>query len=106
MDNELILRCKKYLALSKKALKLVKISVAKTGSLYKVAEDFQNMAKNYISDGEYQLKIGNHDIALASFSYAHAWLDAGARLGIFEVKGNTKLFTLYKEATGRGSVKK
>jgi hypothetical protein len=97
MEKELILRCKKYLALSRKALKLAKISVAKTGSLYKIAEDFQSMARNYISDGEYQLKIGNYDIALASFAYAHAWLDAGARLGIFEVKGNTKLFTLYRE---------
>jgi hypothetical protein len=96
-NKELILRCKKYLALSKKAIRKVKIAIPRTGALYKNAEDFLNMAKNYISDGEYQLKIGNTDIALASFSYAHAWLDAGARLGFFDVKNDSKLFTLYRE---------
>jgi len=98
INKELIFRCEKYLTLSKKAIKKAKIAIPKTGALYKNAEDFLNMANNYISDGEYQLKIRNYDIALASFAYAHAWLDAGARLGFFDVKGDSKLFTLYREA--------
>ncbi|MCO5381573.1 MAG: DUF357 domain-containing protein [Methanosarcina barkeri] len=31
--------------------------------------------------------------ALASFSYGHAWLDAGAKLGVFAVDDET-LFTI------------
>ena len=97
MTKDLILRCKKYNALSKKALKKAKIVVAKTGALHPIAQDFYNMASNYISDGEYQFKKENYILALASFSYAHAWLDAGARLGFFDVKNDSTLFTLHKE---------
>jgi Uncharacterized protein conserved in archaea len=31
--------------------------------------------------------------ALASFSYGHAWLDAGAKLGVFDVDDDI-LFTI------------
>jgi len=32
-------------------------------------------------------------------NYAHGWLDAGARLGIFDVKGDSRLFTVDEEWT-------
>ena len=51
------------------------------------------MAQNYYEDGCYFQ--GKRDLltALASFSYAHAWLDAGVRARILE-GSDGDLFTL------------
>ena len=38
-------------------------------------------------------KKGNIVNAFAALNYAHGWLDAGARLGIFDVH-DSKLFTV------------
>ena len=43
--------------------------------------------------GIYFLENGDPVNALASFSYGHAWLDAGAKLGVFAVDDET-LFTI------------
>ena len=32
--------------------------------------------------------------AFAALNYAHGWLDAGARLGLFDVDGDNVLFTV------------
>jgi hypothetical protein len=32
--------------------------------------------------------------ALAAFSYGHAWMDAGARIGLFDVPESGHLFTV------------
>ncbi len=32
--------------------------------------------------------------AFAAVNYAHGWLDAGARLGVFDVGADDRLFTL------------
>ena len=32
--------------------------------------------------------------AYGCINYAHGWLDAGARLGLFETGGDNRLFTL------------
>ncbi|MBS3057208.1 MAG: DUF357 domain-containing protein, partial [Candidatus Diapherotrites archaeon] len=34
--------------------------------------------------------------ALAAFSYAHAWLDAGVRAKLLDARGDDNLFTLPK----------
>lgn len=89
-------RCKKYKLLTQKALKKSKVSVPKNSALYFIAKDFIDMAERYYKDGNYYLNKGEQAIALASFSYAHAWLDASARLGLIDVKNDHKLFTLFK----------
>lgn len=94
--KELILRCNKYEKLTKKALKKAKICVTKDSALYFIAKDFIDMSERYLKDGQYYKNQKKYDIALASFSYSHAWLDASARLGIIDVKKDDKLFTLYK----------
>jgi len=43
------------------------------------------MARSYYADGVHFLQAGDYVNALVCFSYGHAWLDAGARLGIFRV---------------------
>lgn len=50
-----------------------------------VAEDFLEMARSYLEDGEYFLEEGDEVNALAAFSYGHAWLDAGIRVGFFDM---------------------
>lgn len=89
-------RCDHYASLTKKALVKAKIAVPQDGSLYPIAVDFKEMAQNYLQDGHHFMNGGQFELALAAFSYAHAWLDAGARLGLFDVKGDHQLFTLFK----------
>ena len=54
------------------------------------------MARNYYSDAGHFGKQGDMLLALAAYSYAHAWLDAGVRAGILDGKGDSRLFTLQK----------
>lgn len=49
----------------------------------RVAEDYLNMATSYYSDGVHFMDAGDPVNALVCFSYGHAWLDAGVRLGVF-----------------------
>jgi len=94
--NSLLNRCNKYRQLTEKALKKAKICVPKNSALYVIAQDFRQMTENYLKDGKYYENKGDLDIALASYAYAHAWLDASARLGLIDVKNDSELFTLYK----------
>ncbi len=52
------------------------------------------MAKNYLSDGKHFQEKKEGSLALAAFSYAHAWLDAGVRAGFLDGKEDDRLFTL------------
>jgi hypothetical protein len=58
------------------------------------AKDFLDMAQRYYSDAKY-FRDKKHDyvLAFAALNYAHGWLDAGARIGLFKVK-NSRLFTV------------
>lgn len=48
------------------------------------AEEFLRLARSYLEDGEHFLDEDDEVNALAAFSYGHAWLDAGVRLGFYE----------------------
>lgn len=85
---------KKYFEITSSALKEVRISPPENSHLREIAEDFLSMAKNYFSDAEYFYKRNDYINAYGALNYAHGWLDAGARLGLFDVKGNHNLFTL------------
>ncbi len=93
---DLVDRCEKYEQLTKKALEKSKICVSKDSALFFIAKDFIDMANRYYSDGCHYKNEKQYDIALASFSYSHAWLDCCARLGLTDVDYDTQLFTLYK----------
>lgn len=57
------------------------------------AEEFLEMARSYLEDGEHFLEEGDEANALAAFSYGHAWVDAGVRVGFFEMEeGKEGLF--------------
>ena len=59
-----------------------------------INKDTIDMVERYVSDAKF-FKIKKNDFvnAFAALSYAHGWLDAGARLGIFEVY-DSRLFTV------------
>ena len=88
-------KLQKYLAMTEKALTLVKIAaIDKSSKGYESAADFLQMAKDYLSDSKHFYSKGDVLTAIAAVSYAHAWLDAGARLGLFKVDNSSDLFTV------------
>jgi len=62
--------------------------------LGEAAEEFLEMATSYLEDGRHFREADDLVNALAAFSYGHAWLDAGARIGLFEVPTEGHLFTV------------
>ncbi len=84
-------KVEKYLALTEKALGVIRIDVKKVVDAKKAANDFLDMAQRYFSDAKHFKEKGDLVTAFAAINYAHAWLDAGARLGVFDVH-DTNLF--------------
>ena len=80
----------KYFSMTEKAMKLLEIKNPEDEK----ARDFLGMAKNYFSDAKHFREKGDLLTALAAVSYAHAWLDAGARLGLFKVDNSSDLFAV------------
>ncbi|MDD5502367.1 MAG: DUF357 domain-containing protein [Candidatus Thermoplasmatota archaeon] len=87
-------KIEKYLDITKRAMAKAKIIAPEPSYAKKIADDFMKMAKSYYSDAVHFHEKGDYINAFASVNYAHGWLDAGARLGIFDVDKDTKLFTL------------
>lgn len=87
-------RLEKYIALTKEALSKLEIAVPENTHLHNSALDFIDMAKRYLSDAEHFKDKGESAKALSAVSYAHAWLDAGARIGLFSVGHDSRLFTV------------
>jgi hypothetical protein len=81
----------KYFDVTKRALKMAEASANRT-KLKNEREDFLDMIRRYVSDAEHFEKKGEIVDAFAALNYAHGWLDAGARLGIFDVH-DSSLFT-------------
>jgi len=52
------------------------------------------MAQAYFQDANHFLEQGDYVNSFACVNYAHGWLDAGARLGLFDVGKDNALFTL------------
>ena len=89
-DKDINKKLDKYLEMTEKALSLVKTSATKDER----SDDFLSMARAYFSDAKHFREKGDLLTALAAVSYAHAWLDAGARIGLFEVDNSSNLFTV------------
>jgi len=91
--EELSNRTKAYLSLTKEALAKIKITLKDP----KAAEDLLDLAKRYYSDAQYFEKKGDLIRAYGAVCYAHCFLDAGARLGLFDVGGDSRLFMVDEE---------
>ena len=85
-------KLEKYFKVTAKALEKAESSGNRT-NLVKEREDFLDMIKRYLSDAGHFAEKGDKINAFAALNYAHGWLDAGARLGIFDVH-DSELFTV------------
>jgi hypothetical protein len=84
----------RYESLLAEALDAATVAPAPGSPLAEAATDFHGMAGSYLEDGRHFRADGDPVNALAAFSYGHAWLDAGARIGLFDVPTEGDLFTV------------
>ena len=84
-------KIEKYYNLTSKALKIAKESIAKNKQ--KQAKEIFIMVQCYLDDAKHFKEKKDFVNAFAAVNYAHGWLDAGARLKVFDVSDNS-LFTV------------
>ncbi|MCK9212422.1 MAG: DUF357 domain-containing protein [Ignavibacteriaceae bacterium] len=84
-------KLERYFEITGKALKMCEIAMDK--KRHKEAKDFFDMASRYYSDAGHFMKHNDYVLAFGALNYAHGWLDAGARIGLFDVHDST-LFTV------------
>ncbi len=84
----------KYFDVTSRALKKVKIVTKGELDFEKAAKDFLDMAQRYFNDAKHFQEKGDIVTAFAALNYAHGWLDAGARLKLFDVDHDSSLFTV------------
>jgi len=87
-------KLEKYFDVTGRALKKVKIVCDVKINCKEAAEDFLDMAKRYFEDAKHFKEKGDIVTAFAALNYAHGWLDAGARIGLFDVDHDSVLFTV------------
>ena len=85
-------KLQKYFKLTSKAINKVKIHDNLNTKSKKSAEDFLDLANRYYEDAKYFEKKGNLLDAYGAVVYSHAFLDAGAKLGFFDVGNDNELF--------------
>lgn len=89
-------KMEKYLNTTKEALDKLTIAAPERSYGRTLADDFLKMATSYYNDALHFRDTGDVVNAFASVNYAHGWLDCGARLGLFDVDCDDRLFTLYE----------
>lgn len=83
----------RYERLLSEALDAAEVAPPANSPLGEAAGEFEEMARAYLEDGRHFRDEDDLVNALAAFSYGHAWLDAGARIGVFDVPTEGHLFT-------------
>lgn len=83
----------KYFKITGEALAKAKNSVENLNLNGTTRADFIDMIERYYKDAEHFKSKGEIVLAFAALNYAHGWLDAGARIGIFDVH-DSRLFTV------------
>jgi hypothetical protein len=77
-------KVERYELLFSQALETTKMTGRLKPELRSKGEEFFDMARSYFEDGTRFKEDGDMVNALVCFSYGHAWLDAGLRLGVFK----------------------
>ena len=94
MTAELESKVERYETLLSQALEAAEPLPDPDTPMGTTASEFREMARSYLEDGRHFRAEDDPVNALAAFSYGHAWLDAGARLGVFSVPSEGHLFTI------------
>jgi len=84
----------RYEGLLAEALAAAEVAPPEGTPMADAAAECQEMARSYLEDGRHFRADDDPVNALAAFSYGHAWLDAGARIGLFDVPDEGHLFTV------------
>ncbi|HLC81387.1 MAG TPA: DUF357 domain-containing protein [Candidatus Nanoarchaeia archaeon] len=85
-------KLEQYFKITKEALDQVKGNLDLERK--KQAEEVLDMAQRYYDDANHFLAEKKDAVlAFAALNYAHGWLDAGARMGLFKVN-DSRLFTV------------
>ena len=84
----------KYFDVTSRALAKVKIVNKGEVDFASAAKDFLDMANRYFRDAKHFREKGDLVTSFAALNYAHGWLDAGARIGLFDVNHDSELFTV------------
>lgn len=93
MTADLDKKTDRYETLLATALDAAEIAPQEGTPLHEAALEYREMARSYLDDGRHFKTEDDPVNALASFSYGHGWVDAGARIGLFEVPTDSDLFT-------------
>ncbi|MGQ4555625.1 DUF357 domain-containing protein [Halobellus sp. GM3] len=93
MPADLIEKTDRYEGMFADALAEAEIAVPESTPLGEAAAEIREMARSYLEDGRHFRENDDPVNALASFSYGYGWLDAGVRIGLFEIPDETHLFT-------------
>ncbi|GAD52645.1 hypotheical conserved protein [Halarchaeum acidiphilum MH1-52-1] len=94
MPADLAEKTDRYEGLLAEALAAAEPVAPEGTPLADAAAEYEEMARSYLEDGRHFRENDDPVNALASFSYGHAWLDAGARIGLFDVPTEGHLFTV------------
>jgi hypothetical protein len=82
----------KYIDITKRAIEIVK-KAPKNNKRLDELKDFLEMIDCYYNDSIYFYHNKDYINAFAAINYAHGWIDAGARIKLYNVHDN-KLFTI------------
>lgn len=91
---DIVEKTDRYEQLLSEALEVADVASPSETPLAEGATDCLEMARSYLEDGRHFRDEGDLVNALAAFSYGHAWLDAGARVGLLDVPREGHLFTV------------
>lgn len=94
MAADLEEKTNRYEQLLAEALDAATVTPPESTPMWEAAVEYHEMADSYLNDGRHFREEDDLVNALAAFSYGHAWLDAGARIGIFDVPTDGHLFTI------------
>ena len=86
----------KYLDITTRARKKLKVSPPVRSFDRKLALEFLERSESYFRTAVSYRNDDDYVRAFAAVNYAHAWLDGGARIGLFDVEEDDVLFTLYE----------
>ena len=86
----------KYLDITTRARKKVNIACPVRSFDRRLAMNFLDTSENFFKTAVDYRRDDDFVRAFAAVNYSHAWLDAGARMGLFDVEEDDVLFTLYE----------
>ncbi|MEK6952001.1 MAG: DUF357 domain-containing protein [Nanoarchaeota archaeon] len=91
MDQVTKEKLNKYFQVTKAALEEAKKSPENVDINDSTRKHFIDTVERYLSDAEHFASKADFVNAFAALNYAHGWLDAGAKIGVFDVD-NSELF--------------